>query len=278
MKKFKNILPAALLMVAGVVSTGCTKADYGDDFMKGDAPPVAGGYTNSREVASANLVGYWGFNGSLVDSISGTVGTGSGNKYSAGLKGLAFQGSDNAYATATPSNAIKTMTSYTVSLWVNTAQNAAATGLVSLGDAQNFWGNINIFFENGGTATLARFKTIFEDNGTVYDNGIQDVQNGFGKWTQYIITYDGAGSFKSYVNGTLAATKTITGGAIRFTNVGPIVFGTLHFMTNPSSTTGSTAQGWAGYLSGKLDEVRIYNKALTATEITALAILEKQGR
>lgn len=280
MKRCKNIFPVAmLLLAAGVAVTSCTKADYGDDFLKGDAPPVAGGYTNSREVASANLVGYWGFNGSLIDSVSGTAGTGSGNTYSAGLKGLAYQGGTNAYATATPSNAIKTMTSYTLSLWVNTAQNTAATGLVSLGDAQNFWGNINIFFENGGTATLARFKAIFEDNGNVYDNGIQDVQNGFGRWTQYIITYDGAGSFKSYVNGTVAATKTIAGaGPIRFTNVGPIVFGTLHFMTNPSSTTGSTAQGWAGYLSGKLDEVRIYNKALTATEITALAILEKQGR
>lgn len=268
------------LFLASLVNLlGCTKAKYDDDYTKGDPPPISGGYVNSREVAATNLVGYWAFNGSLIDSVSGTAGTNAGTSFSTGFKGQALQGTDNAYALAAPSNAVKSMTMYTVSFWVNTSQNTGATGIVSLGDTQDFWGNINIFFENGGTSTKARFKTIFEDSGQVYDNGIQDVENGFNNWVQYLVTYDGAGSFKSYVNGALGATKTLTGGGpIRFINVGPIVFGTLHFMTNPSSTSGSTSQGWAGYLPGKLDEVRMYNKALTELEISALYKLEKQGR
>jgi hypothetical protein len=280
MKKAINsrliLLPLLAIVLLG---TSCTKADYSDDFPKGDAPPVAGGYTNSRQIAPTNLVGYWSFNGSLADSVSGTNGTASGTSFSTGLKGQALQGGTNAYALATPSNAIRSMTAYTISVWVNTSQNTGATGIVSLGDTRNFWGNINVFFENGGTATKAVFKTIFQDNANVYDNGIQEVEGGFNTWVQYTITYDGAGSFKSYVNGSLAATKTVAGGgAIRFTNVGPIVFGTLHFMTNPSSTSGSTSQTWAGYLPGKIDEVRFYNKALSETEVTALSVLEKQGR
>ena len=85
---------------------------------------------------------------------------------------------------------------------------------------------------------------------------------------------------KSYVNGSLMATKTGTPvpDQPQFSNVGPIVFGALHFMTVPSSTTGSAGESWAGYLSGKLDEVRIFNKALTAIEVSAIAILERRGK
>lgn len=274
----KNILP--VLFAASLISlSGCTKAKFDDDYKKGDPPPIAGGYVNSREVGSSNLVAYWAFNGSLIDSVSGIAGTNAGTSFSVGIKDQALQGADKAYALAAPGDAIKSMTMYTVSFWVNTSQNTGATGIVSLGDTQDFWGNINVFFENGGTSTKARIKAIFEDSGSVNDNGIQDVENGFNNWVQYSITYDGAGTFKSYVNGSLAATKIIAGGGpIRLINVGPIVFGTLHFMTNPSSTSGSTSQDWAGYLTGKLDEVRIYNKALTELEVSALFKLEKQGR
>lgn len=274
----KYLLPILIISALSNLS-GCTKAKYDDDYQKGDPPPIAGGYVNSREVASSNLVAYWAFNGGLTDSVSGTAGTNAGTSFSSGFKGQALQGADSAYALATPSDAVKSMTAYTVSFWVNTPQNTGATGLVSLGNTQDFWGNINVFFENDGTSTKARFKTIFEDSGQVNDNGIQDVENGFNNWVQYLVTYDGAGTIKSYVNGSMAAAKTIAGGGpIRFINVGPIVFGTLHFMTKPSSTSGSVSQDWAGYLTGKLDEVRIYNKALTELEISALYKLEKQGR
>lgn len=269
--------------ITGTMLFSCTKTDNDDTFPPGDVPPVAGGYTAASQVASANLVAFWNFNGSVQDSITGTAGTNAGMTFSPGLKGQALTGNTNAamkaYATAPASTAVRAMTQYTVSCWVNTPQNTGATGIVGLGDTQNFWGNINIFFENGGTTTLSRIKTIYADNGVTRDNNIQDIPNGFNNWVQYIITYDGAGVFRSYVNGSLARTNTVADmGPMRFTNVGPIVFGALHFMTVPSSTTGSPGESWAGYLPGKLDEVRIYNKALTSIEVSALAILERQGR
>lgn len=279
MKNLKSIL--ALAVSAGVALTACTKADRSDDFPKGDPPPVSGGYTNSRQIEPASLVGYWSFDGNVTDSVTLVAGTNSGMSFTPGLKGQALTGApaaNKAYATAPTSNGIKNMTQYTISLWMNSVQNTGATGLFSITNATDFWANINIFLENGGSTTLARFKTIFQVGSYQADNGIQDVQNGFGKWTQYTITYDGAGSFKSYVNGNLAATKTTGTTANSFNNVGPIVFGALHFMTNPSSTSGAGEQGWAGYLPGKMDEVRVYNKALTANQVLALSILERQGR
>lgn len=272
------------MIVGAITIFSCTKADSDDTFPAGDVPPTAGGFTASNQIAPSNLVAYWNFNAdNLLDSVSNTTGTNAGMTFTAGLKGKALTGNPDAtkkaYATAVASASVVAMKQYTVSCWVNTVQNTGATGIFSLGDTKGFWANINIFFENGGSATLARFKTIYNDNGVTRDNGIQDVENGFNKWTQYVITYDAAGNFKSYVNGTLIKTNTVAEMKdIRFTNVGPIVFGALHFMTVPSSTTGSPGEGWAGYLPGKLDEVRIYNRALTNIEVSALSILERQGR
>lgn len=283
--KFKNLnIGFAGIIIGSTLLFSCTKNDNNDDFPPGDVPPTAGGFTSSSQIAPTNLVAYWNFNAdNLLDSVSNTTGTNAGMTFTEGLKGKALTGNPDAtkkaYATAVASAAVKAMTQYTVSFWVNTPQNTGATGIFSLGDTQGFWGNINVFFENGGTTTLARFKALYNDNGASFDNNIQDVQNGFNNWVQYVITYDGAGNFKSYVNGSLARTATQANmGPIRFINVGPIVFGTLHFMTVPSSTSATGAQDWAGYLPGKMDEVRIYNKALTAIEVSALSILERQGR
>lgn len=273
----------AVIIAGTTILFSCTKADNDDTFPAGDVPATAGGFTASSQIAPTNLVAFWNFNGSVQDSVTNQAGTNAGMTFTAGLKGQALTGNPDAtkkaYATAVANDAVKTMTKYTVSCWINTAQNTGATGVVSLGDTKNFWGNINIFLENGGTTSLARLKTIYNDNGVTRDNNIQDIENGFNNWTNYVITYDGAGNFRSYVNGTLARTNTVAEmKEIRFTNVGPIVFGALHFMTVPSSTTGSPGEGWAGYLPGKLDEVRIYNRALTNIEVSALSILERQGR
>jgi hypothetical protein len=280
----KNIFNIKTVLLFAIVfaAASCTKVKTDDDFTKGDPPPVPGGFTNSNQVAAANLIGYWSFEGNLKDAVSSIVGTNNGMTFSAGLKGQALEGSQNnsdmAYAFTNPSPAISALTQYTVSCWVNTNENIGATGVFSLGNKQEFWGNINIFLENGNTSTKARFKTIFQNGSFQADNNIQEVDNGFNKWVNYVITYNNAGVFTSYVNGTSAATKTVPTTNVSFNNVGPIVFGTLHFMTTPSSTTATTAQPWAGYLRGKIDEVRIYNKALTETEVSALSILERQGR
>ena len=57
-----------------------------------------------------------------------------------------------------------------------------------------------------------------------------------------------------------------------------MVFGTVHFQTTPSLTSSSTRQDWASYLTGQLDEVRIYNKALSDAEISSLSKLEGRGK
>ena len=49
-------------------------------------------------------------------------------------------------------------------------------------------------------------------------------------------------------------------------------------MTTPSQTSGASAQSWASFLTGQLDEVRVYDKALTPEEVNALVVLQGKGK
>jgi len=73
-----------------------------------------------------------------------------------------------------------------------------------------------------------------------------------GTWSHLAVTYDGAG-VRLYVNGTLAATTSKTGA--------------IATSTNPLQIGGDTSYGQ--YFNGTIDEVRIYNVALTAAQIQA---------
>jgi hypothetical protein len=71
-------------------------------------------------------------------------------------------------------------------------------------------------------------------------------------WTHLATTYDGA-TLRLFVNGTQVATKAVTGSAV--TSTGALRFG------------GNSV--WGEWFAGTLDEIRIYKRALTATEIQA---------
>jgi hypothetical protein len=69
-------------------------------------------------------------------------------------------------------------------------------------------------------------------------------------WTHLATTYDGT-SLKLYVNGTLRATKAQTG--------------SMYVSSSPLKFGGNAA--WGEFFAGQLDEIRIYNRSLTQSEI-----------
>lgn len=71
-------------------------------------------------------------------------------------------------------------------------------------------------------------------------------------WTHLAATYNGA-TLRLYVNGTQAATRALTG--LIPTSISPLRIG------------GNAI--WGEYFAGRIDEVRIYNRELTAAEIQA---------
>jgi len=239
------------------------------------------GYASSSQVAASSLVGYWAFDGSLIDSVSGQLAIGTNTSFGTGTKKQALQTGANGYALFTPGASITGLHSYTISYWVNAPVNSnGIAGTVNFSHNSNFWANIDQFFENGSSATAATFK-VHVTNGNTKEHWLvkTDIANAFNKWTQMATSFDSATkTFKFYVNGAEVASEVDAGfGDLQFANYGKLVFGTVQFMTTPSLTSSHGAEGWAGFLNGLLDEVRIYKKALTSDEILALYALQNKG-
>lgn len=239
------------------------------------------GFTQVSEIAPSNLVGYWAFDGTLIDSVSGSASTNVGTSFAGGFKGQAMKGALNSYVLATPSANFNTMTSFTVSCWVNTPP--PSTGIIdifSFGKTDGFWGNIDLFFENGGSNSNGRFRTHIFNGTDDKEFPTEGGSNFFDTWTSVTVTYDGASShYILYINGSKVTDITATGfGPLKVTNPGKLILGSPQFNTTPSETTGSGSQSWASFLTGSLDEVRVYNKALNPTEVNALIVLQGKGK
>ena len=278
MKKIINKLTLASLSIAALGLSSCFKKFDPESYQ----PPLnIGGFTSTKEIAPSSLIGYWAFDGSYVDSVSNTAGTPTGTSFTGGIKGQALQGALNGYVVATPSAAVSSMQSFTITYWVNSPVNAnGIVGLVNLAHTTGFWGNIDMFFENGSTQDAAKFRAHIQNGAKdawIAKDGIPGI---FGNWVNLALSYDAPTStFKFYVNGSVSVTQQVANfGPIAFTNVGQLVFGTVHFMTNPSQTSSHGAEPWAGFMTGQLDEVRIYNKALTDNEVNSLVKLEGRGK
>jgi len=287
MKTLKNIRAVSLLGIMMVFMVySCQKAFNSSTYNPTKPLPTFGGYSSSKDIETSSLVAYWPFNSSLADSLSGTAGTGTGTSFSTGITGKGLQGSSTGYVVSAVPAAVQSLHSFTISTWVNMPQNTTgAVGLLGIANAQNFWGNFDIFFDNGATATTGVLKVHVFNNGLSSSGsdaweGGYTVANPWNTWIQVLVTYDDTQSTVTvYYNGAVAGTNTAAGFApLNWAGVKNMVFGTLQFQTTPSLTTNTGSQGWAANLTGTLDQVRVYNKVLSASEASALYNLEKLGR
>ncbi len=253
------------------------------------APPfIIGGFSSVSQIQPSALVGYWSFDGNLTDSVSGTAGTNTETTFVPGIKGQAMQGGINKYVLFTPTAAIKAIHSFTISYWVKTPPpSTGIIGTVSISNPTAFWGNLDIFYENGSTNAAGKFRAHIS-NGTLDKEIPKDgILNLFDSWTSITLSYDGATSTsRLYKDGLLVDTKVLTVsdtnpaliGNVDFSNAGSMVFGCNQFMTTPSLTNSHGAEGWASFLTGQLDEVRLYNAILTDKEVNAMVILQGKGK
>lgn len=284
-----------------LIFSSCTKADYDDVVAKGDAPPVGGGFTNSSQIATSDLMGYWAFNGSLIDSVTKVSADNHNSTFADGKKGQAYQGGDTAYATFNPSATLQSLKSYTVAFWINSPVNTGAIGIFTLARTDDFWGSLDIYQDNGGSGSQAVFKVHMYNSAVPWGGQFTDAKVDFNTWIHIAATYDAATSkFNIYQSGNAIGVNSAGNpqgtigpilhgsdpsvspetpyGNLTFINATKMAFGAFQFQTNPSLTNAATAQGWATNFAGKLDEFRIYKRALTGQEVLALFQLEKQGR
>jgi hypothetical protein len=295
MLSIKNI--SGILMIVFLAS--CSKFETGSDFTPGDPPPVPGGFVNSSEVAPDNLVAYFPFNGNIED----TMGTITGGQqtgdvtFVAGRKGMAYQGATNAFISYDP-GAITALTSFTVAFWINTEKHVGgAQGVYMLSRVGNFWGNFFVLIEGSDRSNnKMQLKMHFEKPSATNVEHWIDPGDAFwpddmyGGWRHVVYTYDETTSkVARYISGNETplpadiVTRYGTGNATSGTLLGPLQFADapkfiIGAYQNMLGSPYNAPEPWMLNYTGKLDEFRIYNKALTAQEISALYTLERQNR
>lgn len=294
---YKNALAFSMLFAMGVVLTNCTKAKMDDNVTKGDPPPVAGGFVNSNEIAPSDLVAYFPFEGNGNDAKGGVTGAVQTNgSYVPGKKGLAYQGGTNAFIAYANPGPLATLTSFTVSFWINTQKHdGGAQGVFALAKQDgSFWANFFVIIEgNTSSSNKMQSKLHFEKNVTPsipnsehWIDPAARPDDMYGNWRQIVYTYDAATSKVAYyANGNPV---DLGADAIRKSGNGAELLGPLAFKAATKFIIGGYQnhlgapfgglEPWMLTYTGKLDEMRFWKRALKSEEVTALYQLERQGR
>ncbi len=254
---------------------------------------------NSEQIKFSNLITKINFENDVVDSkgsLSG--GTPTNITYVDGLKGKAYQGGNNAFIAYTSvSEKIANLKSITVSFWIKTNSHAdGAQCLYAIPKSQTgaFWGNNQLLIESNTTSKLMPFKTYFQKNITTPPATIEKwiehtnsnaLFNVYDKWTHIAWTYNGIDSkYYLYVDGVNVTPDSFVDvtfgldkkafGFLSFANVNKFIIGGYQ---QHLGAPWNAPETWMKTYTGAMDEFRIYNDALTATDIFRLYTFEKDG-
>ena len=289
MKNVSLILAGTFLF--SVAMTSCSKKSTPDVTL----PPI-GGYASSDSVAAANLVAYWNFDGNQNEIKSGTAATSSDRvSYTTGIKGQALL-CDSGYVFYNSIPALNGMTTFSVSAWVQVRNNSDTTGnnfnsmVFQLSKPNSTFGNINLGMDTQNYLPSNDTLTV---HGWYTDplNGLQDNRNDpygtppvgvvldtAGHWIHTVMTVDNSNpvNFHMYANGVDIGAYNERGTEL-YTPMTPssvIIGGWLNNVPGQPHTSDT----WAHAFVGGIDQVRVYNKALSPDEVSALYQLELAGR
>lgn len=259
-------------------------------------PPV-GGYDSSDDIAKSNLIVKFGFENNINDSFNGVTGGVATNvTYAEGIKGKAYQGTATTFAGfSTVSAKLSGLKSISNSVWIKTSAGAGAQCLFMLPRTSDFWGNVFMFID-GSTNGNMNLKVRLQKTGAAFSGqwmehvGANALVNMYGDWKHLVWTYDAATSrYKVYVNGerlTLPdgftnryASDPANGGlplgALVNSDVSKFIIG--GFQQHLGAPWG-TPEPWMIPYTGLMDELRIYDIALTDSEVRSLYKLEITNR
>jgi len=205
--------------------------------------------------ASAELVAYWSFdegsgNNVYDSSGNGNNGTINGATWDAGKYGnaLRFNAQDN-YVEVPTSESLEITPNVTIAAWINWID-AGDTWLAIMANGQQNgpWENYGLFVNRDGRYL---YFTLSLDGGHVTNSAPNNVIEP-DEWLHACATWDGSNA-RIYVNGEMVFEQAQTGELVPPGL--PLRIGHRN--------------GSAHYFSGIIDEVRIYNHALTDVEILA---------
>jgi len=281
----------SLIIFSGIMGSllmGFASCDKDDDVT---LPPI-GGFNNANEVAASNLVAHFAFedNGTETKSSAATASAVNAS-YEGGVKGKAVKLSQG-YLSYNEITALNSLPSNSISLWAKFDNNGTRPSVFFSLTRPNEWaGNLNLMSETGwkaaGNDTLVIKGLLvtkidgnpsFQDSRNEPSKGGVQVAKGPNQWHHLVATYDGATStYKIYMDGVKISNPEWeprgATGPLNFTTPTRLIIGA--WLTN---LPGGTADAWQVPLTGSVDELRVFNKALTDAEINSLYALEIAGR
>ena len=239
-----------------------------------------------QQVSVANLVAYWKFDGDATDASgnnhngmlkTGWVGTSTtdykdGNTLPVattdryGAAGKAFAFNNGAYVEV-PYDATLRPTSFTISVWINPQASSNGNYIFSL----NRW--LGYKFQLQGSNLP--FLTVFTNTGD-FDKDDGGTPVALGKWSQVMVTLD-SGTENFYINGKLVGTQTISGTPTTLTSPPNVSIGNELPKSAYNFTDSSSPYAFYGanFFIGSIDDLRLYNKALSAAEVNSLYAQEQ---
>jgi hypothetical protein len=233
--------------------------------------PVAGtGLTTNKttigvsksSLVPGGLVGYWPFDGKYVNWATGVVSDISGNGNSAQInnmsistspvagklgQALAFDGSTSYLAVGTPTS--EPSSAITIAAWIYKNTNVPWASILD-----RYGGEDLDCFSLGFDGSTGQ-NLMLNSNGTSGNNWNAVTSNSAvstGKWVHVAVSSNGS-SATFYINGIADGTQA----TVPVCNTGPFIIG-------------ANFPGGDEYFNGKIDDLRLYNRALSAQEISAL--------
>jgi hypothetical protein len=239
-----------------------------------------------KEVRLTNLVAYWKLDGNAIDASghdhtgmlkTGWVGSSSANATDGGTlpqavtdrfnrPGLAYYFSNAAHIEV-PYDASLNPKAFTISVWLKRQSTSDNNYIISL----NRWNGYKLQVQNN-TFLHMSFKA---------DNGYQDMESNPGStqenvWTFVAISYT-AGTMKFYIDNALVKTAAVTGSPVTQSTPVNLAIGNElpKSVYNISEPNGPFGFSGGHFFTGSLDDMRVYNAALTDAEVQAIYTIEK---
>ena len=196
--------------------------------------------------AGAGCIALYEMNGTADDTSGAYNGTPSNIDYNFGAFGQAavFNGSSS-YISLPPG--VRQNNNFTASLWFNTNTISAPINLIAFRNGKKFQVQLNGGVGNGGIRVNA-------GNNTTVDSasGIVTVNN----WNHLAVVQSSTTGLTVYLNNSIVASNSgATGDLVTVTGIDSI---------------GSYA-GTANFMDGSIDQIRVFNTALTGAQVTTLA-------
>lgn len=269
----KNKIQLCLISIAVIIAgVGCQKMDR----------PGLGDYPKDKDphfplYPGGPLKFYTAFDGTSTDKLMNAVDSVRANFPSEnplvsvnGISGKAIQG-DGVKAIKFPNaNDFSGVTSCTITMWVSNNVNPNTEFLFSL-VSKDYWHESAAFLlVEHATPTKCQLKFALQDHWVEYiDNFDKPLFDG--NWHHLAFAYDQTTSIlKVYFDGAEVPTPGTSGnlglGALNLKSATNLVLAGW----NKNADISGPTDGWISGFSGKIDQFRLYGKALTASEVLAL--------